>query len=60
MELDNKAYTSAMFYKIEKGYLVEIPTEKGVGRLSGAKKGVQIRAYYKTPRGAEGAVDAKY
>jgi hypothetical protein len=60
MELNNKTYTSPTFFKIEKDKLVEIPTEKGIGRLSGAKKGIQIRAYYKTPRGTEGAVDAKY
>jgi hypothetical protein len=60
MELSNRAYTAPEFFKIEKGNLVEISTVKGVGHLSGAKKGTQIRAYYKTPRGAEGAVDAKY
>jgi hypothetical protein len=60
MELSNRTFTSVSFFKIEKENLIEIPTEKGVGRLSGAKKGVQIRAYYKSPRGAEGAVDAKY
>ncbi|MDR2383093.1 MAG: hypothetical protein LBD76_04315 [Prevotellaceae bacterium] len=60
MELSDRAFTSASFFKIEKDKLVEIPTEKGVGRLAGAKKGVQIRAYYKSPRGAEGAVDVKY
>ncbi|MDR1592866.1 MAG: hypothetical protein LBS43_00100 [Prevotellaceae bacterium] len=60
MELSDRAYTSATFFKIEKEKLVEIPTQKGVGSLQGAKKGVQIRAYYKSPRGAEGAVDAKY
>jgi hypothetical protein len=60
MELNNKTYTPLSFYKIVKDELIEIPTEKGVGRLSGAVKGTQIRAYYKSPRGVEGAVDAKY
>jgi hypothetical protein len=60
MELSDKTFTSPSFYKIEKENLIEIPTERGVGRLSGGRKGVQIRAYYKSPRGAEGAVDAKY
>jgi hypothetical protein len=60
MELSDRTFTSASFYRITKEGLIEIPTEKGVGRLAGAKKGVQIRAYYKSPRGAEGAVDAKY
>jgi hypothetical protein len=60
MELSDRSFTSASFFKIEKGTLVKIPTEKGVGSLAGAKKGVQIRAHYKSPRGAEGAVDAKY
>ncbi|MDR2027571.1 MAG: hypothetical protein LBQ01_08445 [Prevotellaceae bacterium] len=60
MELSDRTYTSASFYRIVKGELIEIPTDKGVGRLPGAVKGTQIRAYYKSPRGAEGAVDAKY
>jgi hypothetical protein len=60
MELSDRTFTSASFYTIVKGKLIEIPTEKGVGRLIGAKKGVQIRACYKSPRGADGAVDAKY
>jgi hypothetical protein len=60
MELSDRTFTSATFFKIEKGNLVEIPTSKSVGTLYGAKKGDSIRAYYKTPRGAEGAVDAKY
>jgi hypothetical protein len=60
MELNDKTYTSATFFRIADGKLVEIPAEKGVVRLPGAKKGTEIRAYYKTPRGAEGAVDAKY
>jgi hypothetical protein len=60
MELSDRTFTSPAFFKIEKGKLIEIPTEKGIGRLSGAKRGVQIRAVYKSPRGAEGAVDAKY
>jgi hypothetical protein len=60
MELNDRTYTSATFFRIADGKLVEIPAEKGVVRMSGAKKGTEIRAYYKTPRGAEGAVDAKY
>jgi hypothetical protein len=60
MELSDRTYTSPVFYQIEKGNLIEIPTEKSVGRLAGAKKGIKIRAVYKSPRGAEGAVDAKY
>jgi hypothetical protein len=60
MELSDRTFTSPSFFKIEKDNLVEISTERGVGRLPGAGKGVQIRAYYKSPRGAEGAVDAKY
>jgi hypothetical protein len=60
MELNDKTCTSVSFYKIVKDKLIEIPTEKGVGRLPGAVKGTQIRAYYKSPRGADGAVDAKY
>jgi hypothetical protein len=60
MELSDRTYTSATFFKVEKENLTEIPTEKGTGRLAGARKGIQIRACYKTPRGAEGAVDAKY
>jgi hypothetical protein len=60
MELSDKAYTSASFFKIVNGELQDIKTEKGIGLLYGAKKGTQIRAYYKSPRGAEGAVDAKY
>jgi hypothetical protein len=60
MELSDKTFTVSSFSRIEKDNLIEIPVEKGAGRLQGAKKGVQIRAYYKSPRGAEGAVDAKY
>jgi hypothetical protein len=60
MELSDRTYTSPSFYKIVKDELIEIPVEKGVGRLSGAVKGTKIRAYYKSPRGAEGAIDAKY
>jgi hypothetical protein len=60
MELTDKTCTSVAFYKIVKGELVEIPTEKSVGRLAGATKGTQIRACYRSSRGAEGAVDAKY
>jgi hypothetical protein len=60
MELSDRTYTAPSFFKMENGKLVEIPIERGVGRLSGAQKGTQIRAYYKSPRGAEGAVDAKY
>ncbi|MDR1339042.1 MAG: hypothetical protein LBK58_03180 [Prevotellaceae bacterium] len=60
MELSDRTFTSATFFTLVKGELVEIPSEKGVGRLFGAKKGTQIRAIYKSPRGAEGAVDAKY
>jgi hypothetical protein len=60
MELSNRTYTNVSFYKIVKNELIEIPTEKGIGRLSGAVKGTQIRAQYRSPRGAEGAVDAKY
>jgi hypothetical protein len=60
MELSDRTFTSPTFYTIVKGELIEIPTDKGVGRLVGAKKGVQIRALYISPRGTEGAVDAKY
>ncbi|MDR2683855.1 MAG: hypothetical protein LBB53_00550 [Prevotellaceae bacterium] len=60
MELSDRTCIVSSFCKIEKDNLIEIPTEKGVGRLPGAKKGTQIRAYYRSPRGAEGAVDAKY
>jgi hypothetical protein len=60
MELSDRTFTASSFFKIVKGELVEIPSEKGVGRLPGASKGIQIRAHYKSPRGAEGAVDAKY
>jgi hypothetical protein len=60
MELSNKTFIPTAFVKVVNDELVEIPIEKGVGRLSGAKKGTQIRAYYKSSRGAEGAVDAKY
>jgi hypothetical protein len=60
MELSDRTYTSPSFFKIEKGNFIEIPTEKSVGYLSGAQKGTQIRVYYKSPRGAEGALDAKY
>jgi hypothetical protein len=60
MELSDKTFTSVSFFRLTKDGLIEIPTEKGIGRLPGAKKGVQIRACYKSPRGAEGAVDAKY
>jgi hypothetical protein len=60
MELSNRTYSVSSFCKIEKSKITEIPTEKGVGRLSGAGKGTQVRAYYRSPRGAEGAVDAKY
>jgi hypothetical protein len=60
MELSDRTFSSVSFFKIEKEDLIEIPTEKSVGRLSGAKKGTKIRAHYRSPRGAEGAVDAKY
>jgi hypothetical protein len=60
MELSNRTFVATSFVRIEKDSLIEIPVEKGAGRLPGAKKGVLIRAYYKSPRGAEGAVDAKY
>ncbi|MDR3245570.1 MAG: hypothetical protein LBT50_03965 [Prevotellaceae bacterium] len=60
MELSDKTFTSVSFFKIVNGELQEITTEKSVGRLYSAKKGTQIRAYYKSPRGSEGAVDAKY
>jgi hypothetical protein len=60
IELSDKTYIATSFCKIGKNELTEIPTAKGIGRLSGAAKGISIRAYYKSPRGAEGAVDAKY
>jgi hypothetical protein len=60
MELSDKSFSSVKFYAIINGKFLEIHTEKGVGSYAGAKKGTRIRAYYSTPRNAEGAVDAKY
>jgi hypothetical protein len=60
MELSDRTFTSPSFFKITKDGLVEIPMEKSSGRMVGATRGTKIRAYYKSPRGAEGAVDAKY
>jgi hypothetical protein len=60
IELSDRTFIPFAFYTIVKGELIEIPIDKGVGRLAGAKKGTQIRVLYKTPRGTEGAVDAKY
>jgi antitoxin component YwqK of YwqJK toxin-antitoxin module len=60
MELSDRKYRISQFYRIENNDLIEIATKNGAGILPGAVKGVKIRAVYTSPRGAEGAVDAKY
>jgi len=59
MELNNKSYTAPKFYQITNFGLVEIPMKGNIGSLQ-ATKGITVRAYYKTPRGIDGAIDAKY
>ena len=60
MELSDKSFTKVKFYHITPKVMIEVPMSGNVGNLTQATKGTKIRAYYSTPRGAEGAVDATY
>jgi antitoxin component YwqK of YwqJK toxin-antitoxin module len=62
VKLDNNSFILSQLYKAEGDTLIEIEgaVAKGKGTLKGVKKGDIVRAVYKTPRGAEGAVDGKY
>lgn len=60
MELSDKSFTGVKFFQIKNDAMIEVPMTGNVGNLSYASRGIKVRAYYKTPRGAEGAVDGKY